>query len=124
MEIAGLIFYQRLFELDPGLRPLFGKNIETQAQKLMDKLATAIGWLEHPSLMERDLEELGARHVAYGAQRKHYATVVQALFDTFAMILGPSFTEEVRAAWKSLLTEIQMAMLRGAGAAKAETTPR
>ena len=34
-HVAALVFYQRLFELDPMLRPLFKTDIEEQAAKLM-----------------------------------------------------------------------------------------
>ena len=30
-EVAALVFYKRLFELDPSLRPLFRPDIEEQA---------------------------------------------------------------------------------------------
>src|SRR5437867_2914842 len=32
---AGALFYRRLFELDPGLRPLFTSDISLQGVKLM-----------------------------------------------------------------------------------------
>lgn len=123
-NIAALIFYQRLFALNPALRRLFHGNIEEQALHLMDKLSAIIGWLEHPGRMERDLEELGARHVSHGAKASDYATVAQALLDTFAALLGDTFNAETRAAWVVLYGEIQAPMLRGAAAAATETSRR
>ena len=42
-EVAGLVFYQHLFERDPSLRALFKTDIEVQSRKLMDMLAAALG---------------------------------------------------------------------------------
>ncbi len=42
-ETAGELFYNRLFTLDPALKPLFPEDIKPQIQKLMSTIATAVG---------------------------------------------------------------------------------
>jgi hemoglobin-like flavoprotein len=116
-EVAALIFYRRLFELDPGLRPLFKSDIQEQAKKLMDMLATALNLLERPAELADELEELGAKHAGYGTQPEHYATVRQALLDMLAEILRDAFTAETQRAWSELYDFIEAAMLRGAAVA-------
>jgi hemoglobin-like flavoprotein len=113
-HVAALVFYQRLFELDPGLRPLFKTDIEIQAEKLMDMLAAALSLLERPGELTETLEELGARHVAYGVKDEHYPTVGEALLAMLAAVLGPAFTAETREAWTRLYQLIATTMLRGA----------
>src|SRR6218665_1586542 len=76
-HVAALVFYQRLFELDPSLRPLFKTDIEVQATKLIDMLGSALSLLEKPEEFNEVLEELGARHVTYGVKTEHYAVTGQ-----------------------------------------------
>jgi hemoglobin-like flavoprotein len=117
-DVAALVFYRRLFELAPGLRPLFKSDIEAQAAKLMETLAVALNLLDRPAELAGELEVLGAKHVEYGARTGHYAIVRRALLDMFAEVLGGGFTPEVRAAWDELYDFIEAAMLRGAATAE------
>jgi hemoglobin-like flavoprotein len=122
-EVAALVFYQRLFELAPGVRPLFKTNILEQSQKLMDMLALALSLLERPDELTSELEQLGARHVRYGARPEHYATVRRALLDMFASMMADQFTPQMREAWAELLNFIEAAMLRGAESVQHEPAP-
>ncbi len=92
-------FYQRLFELDSGLRPLFHGDIQQQGQKLMTVLAFAVAGLSKPETILEPVRRLGERHVGYSVQPHHYATVGQALLWTLGAVFGPAFTTDVRDAW-------------------------
>ncbi len=107
------LFYARLFELDPSLRRLFQGQMADQRKKLTDMLAFAVNQLERPELLMPALRELGRRHVGYGVQDAHYATVGDALIWTLRQGLGPTFSTEVEAAWTALYKLISVAM-RGA----------
>lgn len=113
-HVAALVFYQRLFELDPALRPLFKTDIELQAGKLIDMLASALSLLERPGDLTSILEDLGARHAGYGVKTEHYATVGMALLAMLENVLGGDFTAETRRAWTDLYGLISETMLRGA----------
>ena len=63
--IAALTFYQRLFELDPGLRRLFRNDIEEQGQKLMVALRFLVDSIETRQAIVPTLESLGRRHAGY-----------------------------------------------------------
>ena len=112
--VAALIFYRRLFEIEPRLRPLFKSDIESQSQKLMDMLSASLGMLEKPEHLTAELKALGARHVGYGVRDEHYAMVGQALLDMLDQVLGDEFTPETRAAWTELHRLISETMQRGA----------
>ena len=94
-------FYQRLFELDPTLRPLFVHDLEQQGEKLMTVLGFAVRGLQQPATITSAVRRLGERHVDYGVQPHHYATVGEALLWTLAQCFGPAFTGEVREAWRA-----------------------
>lgn len=120
-DVAALLFYQRLFEIEPSLRHLFCTPIDVQGDRLMESLALFLSLLERPGDLRRELEALGARHVQYGTQAHHYAMVHDALFDMIERIHGPQLTPELRVAWEELFSIIASTMQEGA--AKAAATP-
>ena len=112
--VPALIFYRRLFELDPALRPLFKSDIEVQAARLLDMLGALISHLERTQLLEAELRLMGQRHVEYGVLPQHYETVRRALLDMLAETLCGEFTPEVREAWATLYSAVAEAMQSGA----------
>jgi hemoglobin-like flavoprotein len=113
-EVAALVFYRRLFEVDPSLRPLFKGDIKEQAKKLIDMLAVLIAMLERPLGLELELRAMGARHEGYGVKDEHYATVGGALLDMLAVTLDDQFTPELREAWTTLYGAVEATMKAGA----------
>lgn len=76
---AGDLFYCRLFEIAPHLRPMFGEDIAQQARKLINTLGVAVSMLENWERLAPALEDLAHRHVAYGVSPDHYPIVGNAL---------------------------------------------
>jgi len=96
---AGDLFYTRLFELDPTLRPLFKGDLAEQSRKLMQMIATAVDGLDNLDSIVPAVRALGIRHAGYGVLDRHYDTVAAALLWTLAQGLGTAFTPEAQAAW-------------------------
>jgi len=113
-EVAALVFYRRLFELDPALRPLFKGDIQEQARKLMEMLGILIAMLESPHGLDLELRVMGERHAGYGVKDEHYATVAGALLHMLSETLGVEFTPEVRDAWTTLYGAVEATMKAGA----------
>jgi len=101
---AGLLFYERLFTLDPALKPLFKGDIGEQSRKLMQMITVAVNGLDKLDTIVPAVQALGARHARYGVADAHYDTVASALLWTLARGLGPAFTQEVAAAWVAAYT--------------------
>ena len=99
---AAEIFYGKLFELDPELKPLFKGDMTEQGKKLMKMINTAVNGLDRLEAIVPAVQELGVRHVAYGVKDKDYDTVGAALLSTLEAGLGPAFTEEVKEAWATV----------------------
>lgn len=110
---AGL-FYDRLFTLDPTLRPLFKGEWVQQGRMLMGMLHSAVNGLSNLSALEPVLRGLGARHVHYGVQDTDYATVGSALIWTLEEGLGDAFTPAVQDAWIAAYGLLSSVMLLGA----------
>ena len=99
-DTAATIFYDRLFELDPDIRPLFARTDMTGQRKiLMQTLAVVVASIDKLDTIVPAVEALGRRHAGYGVEAHHFDTVGQALLDTLAIGLGAAFTAEVRDAW-------------------------
>ncbi|HZO84664.1 MAG TPA: globin family protein [Verrucomicrobiae bacterium] len=113
-DVAALIFYRRLFELDPSLRPLFRTDIEQQAVKLMQMLTAAVRLLDRPQTLVPVLEDLGRRHVGYGVRDEHYETVGAALLWMLSETLAEHFTSAAHDAWANLYTLVATTMKRAA----------
>ncbi len=114
---AAALFYGRLFELDPSLRPLFKGDMAEQGRKLMNMLATAAMGLDRLDSIVGEVQALGRRHVAYGVQDAHYDTVAAALLWTLEQGLGDAFTPQVKAAWTDAYTLLADTMKQAAAEA-------
>lgn len=113
---AAALFYARLFELDPALRPLFRGDMREQGRKLMQMIALAVGALDRLDTILPAVRQLGARHADYGVRDEHYATVGAALLWTLEKGLGAEFTPELRDAWTQTYTTLADAMKAAAAA--------
>ena len=116
---AAELFYGRLFELDPALKPLFKGDMSEQGKKLMSTLGVAVGSLDNLDALIPVLQSLGRGHVAYGVQDAHYDTVGTALLWTLEQGLGDGFTPDVKAAWSEVYTIVATVMKEAAADVKA-----
>jgi nitric oxide dioxygenase len=98
-EQAAVIFYDRLFEVAPGVKAMFPSDMTEQRKKLMATLAVVVNGLSNlPSVLPA-ASALAKRHVGYGAKPEHYPVVGGALLWTLEKGLGEAWTPEVATAW-------------------------
>lgn len=117
---AAELFYGKLFELDPSVRPLFTTDIKEQGKKLMTMITTAVRSLKKLDTIVDAVQQMGVRHGAYGVKDEHYDTVGAALIWTLGQGLGDDFTDEVEAAWVKVYTLLATVMKDAANSASAE----
>ena len=96
---AAEIFYGKLFEFDPSLRPMFKTDLKSQGKKLMSVLKVAVNGLNDLSALVPVLQTLAKRHVQYGVKVDDYTPVGNALIYTLGAGLGKDFTAETKEAW-------------------------
>jgi hemoglobin-like flavoprotein len=99
---AAELFYGKLFEMDPSLKPLFSGDMVEQGKKLMKMINTAVNGLDRLGEIVPAVQQLGVRHVSYGVKDEHYGTVGAALLWTLEAGLGDAFTEETKDAWATV----------------------
>lgn len=103
---AGVLFFHRLFAVEPSLRYIFNAPVEEQAQKLMRVLAVAVRSL--------DFMDSAPNTSTPGAGEQIPDAVGACLLWTFQQILGEKFTAEVREAWLSICGLVSSTLQRGA----------
>jgi nitric oxide dioxygenase len=116
-EAVAALFYGRLFELEPDLRPLFKGDMVQQGRLLMQMIATAARSLDRIDAIVPAVQALGVRHAGYGVKASDYDAVGAALLWTLDQGLGPVFTPDTREAWTAtyvLLAGVMTAAAYGA----------
>jgi hemoglobin-like flavoprotein len=117
-DVAAAMFYEKLFTIDPDLRPLFRNDMQRQGAMLMAVIATAVANLHRLDQLMPTVRELGRRHAGYGVGDRDYDTVAIALLATLEATLGEEFTEDVRGAWTACYLALAGEMKAAAAAAK------
>lgn len=108
-----LLFYGKLFAMDPAARRLFHNDLEAQGKKLMEMLEAVVTSLDRFELIQPRLAALGRQHAEYGVRKEQYLTLEQALLWTLGQALGSDFDAETRGAWQVAIRAINVAMLAG-----------
>ncbi len=96
---AAVMFYDRLFELAPSVKPMFPTDMTEQRKKLMATLVVVVNGLGNLESVLPAASALAMRHVSYGAKAEHYPVVGAALLWTLEKGLGEAWTPEVADAW-------------------------
>jgi nitric oxide dioxygenase len=111
---AADLFYARLFELAPEVRPMFKRDIHAQGAMLMAAIHAVVNSLDRMAEMMPAVEQMARRHVQYGVQERHYDVVGTALIWTLEQGLGADFTPAMREAWMAAYGALAGAMKRAA----------
>ena len=113
--LAGKLFYQRLFELQPAFRRMFPDDIGPQTRKLMTMLHLVVSNLDKLETFLPQIQALGKRHLSYGVKAEHFAPVGEALLWTLERGLGTAWTPELAEAWTAAYTVLAGAMVEAMG---------
>lgn len=117
-ETAAQMFYDKLFELEPALRPLFKADLSQQAGKLFNTLDALVASLGESGALESVAGSLRRSHAGFRATPAHYAAVGEALMWTVGASVGKAFTAPMRAAWVEAYAGLAAAMQADRGAAE------
>jgi hemoglobin-like flavoprotein len=111
-EEAGNLFYTRLFQQSPTLRPLFKDNMRDQEIKLISLITFAVRKVNNLEEIANDVKALGTRHKGYGVKDEHYNDVASALLWTLEQGLGNQWNDEVKEAWTTLYVTLAGVMTK------------
>ena len=103
-EQAAALFYGRLFEIAPAVKPLFRGDMKEQGRKLMATLGVVVHGLANLESILHAASALAKRHVDYGVKAADYTPVGAALLWTLERGLGEQWTPQLAAAWTEAYT--------------------
>ncbi|MBL4882302.1 MAG: hemin receptor [Oleispira sp.] len=108
---AAALFYSKLFEIDPSLKPMFKGDMAAQGKKLMQILGVAVSSLNNLAAIVPAVQDLGRRHVKYGVRPQHYNTVAEAILWMLAQTLGATFTPTIKQSWTEVYAVLADTMI-------------
>ncbi len=114
-EVAGALFYERLFATNPSFRPLFKDDMRIQGVKLMSMLEMIVCNFPESDQVLSAIRDSAVRHVEYGVKLADYDALREALLWTLEQVLGNDFTPAVREAWTVCYDELASEMKAAAG---------
>lgn len=114
---VAILFYSRLFEVAPEVKPMFKGDMIEQGKKLMQMLALAVNGLPKLESILPAVQEMGVRHTGYGVTPEHYDSVGTALLWTLEQGLAEDYTPEVADAWTETYVTLSTVMKDAAAAA-------
>lgn len=109
--VVGGLFYNRLFEIAPQVKPMFRNPIPEQSKKLLAMVNYVIVKLDKLDAILDEVAKLAQRHTAYGVKPEHYIIVGEALLWTLEQGLGENWNAEVKDAWIECYTILSGAMI-------------
>lgn len=107
-DVAGALFYERLFTLNPDFRALFKHDMRVQGMKLMTMLAVIV--YDDPGEVLQAIRDMSQRHAAYGVKDPDYDALGESLLWMLEQLLGEAFTPAVRDAWTVCYEELARQM--------------
>lgn len=113
-EVAADMFYTRLFEVYPEVKPYFKGEMKEQGRKLMQMITLAVNGLDNLEPLLEPIKELGGKHVSYGVKAEDYDKVGETLLWTLEQGLKDEFTPETKEAWTITYTTVADVMKSGA----------
>lgn len=113
-ETAAELFYGRLFEQYPEVKPYFKGDMKEQGRKLMAMLNTAVNGLDNLEALIEPLKKMGAGHKAYGVTAADYDKVGASFLWTLEQGLGDAFTDDIKEAWAVTYGTVASVMIEGA----------
>jgi hemoglobin-like flavoprotein len=116
---AVALFFARLFELDPSLRPLFHGERSRHGRQLIDLLGHVVRHLDEAGPRLAQAFSDAARECSARLQADHYVTIGTALLWTLRQVLGAGFSAEVESAWAALYRRLSGEIHEGAATNRA-----
>lgn len=122
-EATAGLFYGRLFDQYPEVRPMFKGDMQEQGEKLMKMLDLAVNSLDDVESLIEPLKAAGKAHKDYGVAEADYQKVAASLLWTLEQGLGDAFTPKVKEAWTQTYTTLAGVMIEGGGYTVTEPVP-
>jgi hemoglobin-like flavoprotein len=113
-DAAAEIFYARLFEIAPAVKPYFKNDMKEQGAKLMATLGVVVNGLHDLDKILPTAQQLAIKHVGYGVKAEDYDHVGEALIYTLEQGLGEDFKPDLKDSWVAAYSTLSSVMVQAA----------
>jgi len=122
---TGVLLFQKLFELEPDAKVIFGfqkdADVNTELTKsarfikhakyFIQMIDKALGMLGPDiELLTEILMDLGKKHMGYGVKPEYYPSMGRALIFSVKECLGDNFTDDMKDAWLEVFSALSYDM--------------
>jgi nitric oxide dioxygenase len=97
------LFYQYFFAESDEIKSLFTGDMQKQKQMFMSALNLAINSLSNLSRITPIIDDLGARHVHFGAKPEQFESLGRSLIRAMKETAPEEFNDEAIMAWNEAL---------------------
>ena len=105
-DLVATLFFHRLMDISPELRPLLEGDDAEQRRQLLISLGLAVASLERFDDIVPALKLMGVKYRARGVTEFHYGAVGEALLWTLHQSLGSHWSSDIEDAWAAMCTLI------------------
>jgi len=105
-DLVATLFFRRLMDISPELRPLLEGDEAEQRRQLLISLGLAVASLERFDDIVPALKLIGVKYRARGVTEFHYGAVGEALLWTLHQSLGSHWSSDIEDAWAAMCTLI------------------
>ena len=117
-RVVSARFYEEMFRTAPQLRQYFPSDLTALQGHFEAALALVIRNLREMNALTASLRDLGAQHIAWGAQPHHYLVARDALIHAIRS-LSSDWEPILERDWRAAISAIIAPMLEGAAVATA-----
>ena len=115
---VGHLFYDRLFEIAPETKALFGVTVYEQSDKLGIMLSYIINKLDKLDDIIDEVAKLARQHANYGVRPGHYTMGGEIFLWSLEKLFGDLWNEELKEAWTVCYNTLTSAMIDAADYSK------
>lgn len=100
-----------LFNASPEAQTAYARGLRNQGHEMPAFFGAAADMLSHPEALNKQLVQLGEKHVGSGIFWSHYSALCHALLATLQTELQHQFTPEARSAWSAFYNHVSQRMM-------------
>ncbi|MEO6902311.1 MAG: NO-inducible flavohemoprotein [Bacteroidia bacterium] len=107
-------FYNRMFTHNPELRNMFNMGNQQNGKQSMALAMAVLAYAENidnPSVMKKDVNRIGNKHVSLNIRKEHYPIVGNHLLASIKEVLGKQASDELIDAWGAAYNQLAGIMI-------------
>lgn len=106
-----MMFYDKLFEIAPQVRPMFPEDLTKQSEKLAYTITYVVSNIDRLEEIKESIEDLGRIHNKLEIPADYYPPVKEALIWTIQQKMGGEYSDSIGKSWDTALDMLANIMI-------------